>query len=325
MTSKSRFAVAVFLSVALHCRAADNKPDPAQLLQAVNEKTDLSRVLPHRMTGTVVLDPGAPDESSGTITIYCDQDQYRSELEIAGLWRIWLRLGNKIYIADSSRMAFLGLEKLKDLENAWRERRIATLKAKFNHESQKKAMSADAWCMDEEIRGHATLNLCLDAARQVMLGSGYGDDRYEFSEFQEFEGKLYPGRIRRLRRGQAVLEVRDLRATAGPVPENAFQIPQGARSFETCDDMVSPKTLASSPDILGTAAFRADAIRIFVYGIITEDGRFTQVEVASVPRNPRVAQSVKEAAEKRRYSPAMCGGKPVAVEQYIDIDTRRRY
>jgi hypothetical protein len=159
-----------------------------------------------------------------------------------------------------------------------------------------------------------------------MITSGYEQDLYEFSDFQAFEGQHYPGQIRRVKQGKAVLEIRNLRARLESVPQSVFDIPHAALEFETCDDIVSPRVI-SEPELFprGTSFRSAESLKIFIYGIVGEDGSFGHVQVASIPRNPVIVKFVQDAAVKRRYSPARCGTKAVASESYIEIETAAPY
>ncbi|HZU33103.1 MAG TPA: hypothetical protein VFB79_18450 [Candidatus Angelobacter sp.] len=265
----------------------------------------------------MILAPGGKDERSGTITIYRNQNQYRSEIELSGYRRIWLRLDNRVYVANSSPLAFLGLE--SDLENSWRETILVnTQEIKFRHESRKNTMGGDVWCIDEAGGDYTPMHLCFDTSSQTMLSKTYGEDRYEFSDFQVLEGKKYPGNIRRFRQGKLALEMRNLHAETGVLPEDAFQVPKESLQFETCENVVPPK-LTSSPTLFPPRTFVGKSLKIFIYGIVAEDGSFTHVLVASVPRNPDLVKLVKDKVEQRRFTPAMCGPKPVATELNIEI------
>jgi hypothetical protein len=320
MTSKLHCAVAVVLA-ALYGHAADKKPDPIQLISAANTNSDLSTIPPHRLSGTVVLNPGAQNESIGSITVYRDRERFRTDIEISGQHRTWLRIENKAYVAGSSPIVFMGLEKLKDIENAWREPEASGLKMKFGAFSRKKVANLEAWCFNANQRDSDTLRLCFDATRQVMISTGYEQDLYEFSDFQTFEGKQYPANIHRIKHGKAVLEIRNLRAELEDIPENTFGVPPGALEFETCDDMVNPKAI-SEPELFpsGTYFPQGESRKIFIYGVVGVDGTFGNVEGASIPHDPAMLKLVKDSVRKRRYSPARCGTKAVASEIYLEIE-----
>jgi len=323
MTSRPHRAVLAVLAAVFSGHAIAQKPRPLDLVSTANERSDLSKVLPHRLTGIVVLHPGTNNESSGTLTVYRDSDHYRSDIEIAGQHRTWLKLENKIYISDSSPLAFMGLEKLKDIENSWRERRANSREMKFGNVLGKKILGAEAWCLNANYKDFLPLRLCFDQDRRLMVTTGYEEDLYEFSNFQTIGGQQYPAHIRRLKHGKPIFEVRDLHAESGAVPEGVFEAPQSAREFEVCDDMVSPKFI-SGPDLFRFAPGRTrGSIKVFVYGIVAQDGTFGNVQVASVPHDPAVVKLVEEAASKRRYTPATCGGKPVATETYFEVDAVR--
>jgi hypothetical protein len=302
--------------------AADTKPDPASLVRSANEVSDLSRVLPHQLTGTVILDPGGKNASAGTITVYRDRDQYRSDIELSGKRRIWLKLGNKIYLSNPSPLAFFGLESLRDIENAWRESWVDSRETKFSHATQKKAFGADVWCITEKHRDYDPVTVCFNAVLGVMVSTGNNENRYEFSDFQTLEGQKYPGNIRRFKNGKLVFEVRNLRAQSGAVPQDVFKALEDAREFMDCENMVEPKLLTSANLLPRHPVAAGKWMRIFIYGIIGEDGTLTDIKVASVPLNPTIDQLVGQAAAQRRYSPAMCGEKPVAHETFTEIETQ---
>lgn len=308
--------------VALAGQAADKKPDSSQLISAANKNTDFSTVPSHRLNGTVVLSPGTQNERIGSINVYRERERYRSDIEISGQHRTWLHVGNKEYIAGSSPITFMGLEKLKDLEDAWREPQASSSAMKFGSPSKKKVTNSETWCFNGKERDYETLHLCFDAARQVMTSTGYDQDLYAFSDFQTFEGRQYPANIRRVKNGKAVLEIRNLHAQSEDIPESIFDVPTGAREFETCDDIVSPK-LISQPDLFpqGTSLEPGESLKIFIYGIVGADGSFGHVQGASIPRNAAILKLIENAVAKRHYSPAKCGTRAVASEIYIEIET----
>jgi hypothetical protein len=320
MTSKLHCAVAVVLA-ALAGHAGDKKADPGQLISAANKNSDLSAIPSHYLTGTVVLSPGTRNESIGSIKVYRERERSRSDIEISGQQRTWLRIGNKTYVAGSSPIFFMGLEKLTDLENAWREPQPSSTTLKFGSLSKKKVLNSETWCFKATERDYDTRHLCFDATGQVMTSTGYEQDLYEFSDFHTFEGRQYPANVRRIKNGKAVLEIRNLHAQLEDIPESVFDVPPRALEFEICDDIIAAKLLSQS-ELLprGTSVHSGESIKVFIYGVVGVDGTFGNVEVASVPRDPAILKSVQDAARKRRYLPARCGAKAVASESYIEIE-----
>jgi hypothetical protein len=319
MTNKLRCAVVVILA-ALAGHAADKKPDPNQLISTANKNSDLSTIPSHRLAGTVVLGPGTRNERIGSINFYRERERYRSDIEISGQHRTWLHIGNKAYIAGSSPLVFMGLEKFTDLEQAWREPEANGTTMKFGGFSRKKAPNSETWCFKANQQDYEARRLCFDATRQVMVSTGYEQDLYEFSGFQPFESRQYPANIRRIKNGKAVLDLRNLRAQLEDIPEGTFDVPPGAREFETCDDIVDAK-LISQPELFPRGTLRpGESLKVFIYGVVGIDGTFGDMEGASIPRDPAVLKFVEDAVRKRRYSPAKCGTKAVASEIYIEIE-----
>jgi hypothetical protein len=319
MTSKYLAAFALLI-LTLRSYAGENKPDPVSLVHAANNVGDLSRAVPYQLTGTVILNPGTVENKRGSIAVYRDHDQYRSDIEISGQRRTWIKLGNKVYVADSSPFAFMGLEKLKDIENAWQETWADNKSLKFSQASRKKKLGAEVWCLTANYQDYVPENLCFDAALKVMVSTGQQDDVYEFSDFQSLGGQLYPGIVRRYKRGKVVLEVRDIRVQSSPVPPNSFHPPDSARAFDDCENMVMAK-LKSSADILPRNTLSpGERVTIFAYGIIREDGTVADVKVTSIPSNPAIINFAEGVLSKRRYTPAMCGDRPVASELVTEFE-----
>jgi len=319
MTSK-HLAVFALLIMALGGYAGENKPDPISLVHAANDVGDLSRAVPYHLTGTVILGSGTVDGNKGAITVYRDHDQYRSDIEISGQRRTWIKLGNKVYVADSSPFAFMGLERLKDIENAWQETWENRKGVKFSRPSRKKKLGAEVWCLTVNYQDYDPEVVCFDATLKVMVSTGQQDDVYEFSDFQSLGGQRYPGTIRRYKRAKIVLEVRNLRVQPGPVPSNLFRPPEDARAFDDCENMVTAK-LKSSGDILPSNTLSpGERVAIFAYGIIKEDGTVADVKVTSIPSNPAIIKFAEGVLSKRRYSPAMCGDRPVASELVTEFE-----
>ena len=268
-----------------------------------------------------MLSPGTRNESIGAINFYRERERYRSDIELSGQHRTWLRIGNKTYVAGSSPIVFMGLEELKDLENAWRELQASSTTMKFGAPSKKKVPNSETWCFNAKQQDYETLHLCFDATRQVMISTGYEQDLYEFSDFQAFEGRLYPTNIRKIKHGKAVLEIRNLRAQLKDIPESVFDVPPDALEFETCDDIVDAKVI-SQPELFprGTSFPPGQSVKVFIYGVVGVDGTVGNMAGASIPSDPVILKLVEDSVKKRRYSPARCGTKAVATESYIEIE-----
>jgi len=279
MTNKLHRMILVVLAIALSSNAADKKPDPNQLVRAANENSDLSKIPPHRLTGTVVLKPGGQNESIGSITVYRDRDRFRSDIELSSQHRTWLHIGNKVYVSGSSPIVFMGLQGLNDLENTWREPQLADGGIKYGSPSRKKARGKDEWCFNAHQRDYDPRHLCFDDVQKLLTTGGYQEYFYQFSDFQTVEGRHYPGDIQRIKQGKVVLEIRNLRAQLDSVPESVFNIPPGAMEFETCEDLISPK-LTSEPQLFprGTPFQSDESLKIFIYGIVGEDGTLGHVQ-----------------------------------------------
>jgi TonB family protein len=57
---------------------------------------------------------------------------------------------------------------------------------------------------------------------------------------------------------------------------------------------------------------------VYIAVVIGKDGKLD--EVRAVSGNPILAQGAIDAIKRWRYSPAMCGTKPVAVEKEVRVE-----
>lgn len=312
---------AMFLTCCAAVHADDAKPDAKQLLLAAHETSDLSGILPYELHGTVVINPGTTNEKKGYVTIYRDQGRSRSELRVEDYQEVRLVRENKLYIYRSTPLPIPLLGPLLEADHYW-DKLAEDGDAKLGDVTRKKVQNQTANCF--EVKGERRHRLCFDPERKVLLELMEQQTAVEFTNYSDVDGHRFPKTITVLlelaTKEKPVLAVQDIQLIKAQFAPTAFAIPPRAMEFDTCENMQPAKPLQTPrPEFSPTAARRNAAVSptVHVYGIVDKDGTLQNVKMLTT--DPEIQQPIMEALKKWRYSPAMCGGSPVASEKEIPI------
>jgi hypothetical protein len=295
-------------------------PDAKTLLQKAHEVSGPSLLLPYEMHAAVVINPGAPTEKHGRITIYRDKDRSLTDLQVEDYRETKLTLGNKLYITRSAPFPVPGLGRLAESDHAW-DRLTEDGEATLGNISHKKVQNITVDCFD--VKGQQKHRLCFDAARNVLIENLDQQHAFEFSDYQASGRQFFPHKITVLleleKSELPVLSIQEIDVQKAHFAETAFAIPEHALELDTCDAMVPAKPLQTPRPSFGMTVVRrnAEAKVVRVYAIANKDGSLENVKILS--SDPEVRQAVLEVIPKWRYSPAKCGSSPVAAEQEIQI------
>jgi hypothetical protein len=295
-------------------------PDAKTLLQKAHELSGPSMILPYEMHAAVIINPGASNEKHGRITIYRDKDRSLTELMVEDYRETKLTLGNKLYITRSTPYPVPDLGRLVETDHAW-DRLAEDGDASLGNVSHKKAQNTPADCFD--VKGQEKHRLCFDVARHVLLEKLDQQRAYEFSDYQAAGQQLLPHKITVLleeeKSERPILSIQEIDVKKANFADTAFAIPEHPLELDTCEAMVPAKPLQTPRPSFGmTVARRNAAARVVrVYAIVNKEGNLENVKILS--GDPEVRQAVQEVINKWRYSPAMCGSSPVAVEKDIQI------
>jgi hypothetical protein len=314
-------AVAFLLVVlCLHAQDKDAAPDAKTLLQKAHELSGPSMILPYEMHAAVVINPGAPTEKHGKLTIYRDKDRSLTDLQVEDYRETKLTLGNKLYITRSTPFPVPGLGRLAETDRAW-DRLSEDGDTALGNISHKKVQNTAAECFD--VKGHERHRLCFDVTRNVLLENLDQQRAFEFSDYQAAGQQLFPHKITVLleleKSEQPVLTIQEIDVRKAQFADTAFAVPEHALELDTCEAMVPARPLQMPRPSFGMTVVRrnASARVVRVYAIANKEGSLEGVKILS--SDAEVRQAVQEVITKWRYSPAMCGSSPVASEQEIQI------
>jgi len=248
-----------------------------------------------------------------------DHDRSRTELRIEDYQEVKLTLSNKLYIARSTPFPVPLLGHLGETDHYW-DLLAADGDAKLSEVSKKKVQNQAANCFD--VKGEQRHRLCFDPARKVLLENLDQQRATEFSDYNEVDQHLYPGKITVLlelqHQEKPILVIGDIKIQKAQFAATTFSIPPRSAEFDTCENMQPAKPLQTpAPEFSNSAMRRNAGAPVNVYGIISKEGELQNVKVLSP--DPEIQQTITEAMKKWRYSPAMCGASPVATEKEIQV------
>jgi TonB family protein len=145
----------------------------------------------------------------------------------------------------------------------------------------------------------------------------------EFTNYSQVDGHSFPGKITVLQEleklEKPVLVLENIKVRRAQIADKVFAAPANAMEFDTCEKVTPAKGLQMTAPDFSNAAIRRNAGTpvINAYGIVTKDGTLENVKM--VTSDAEVQQTVLETVKKWRFTPAMCGTTPVAVEREFPV------
>jgi len=289
--------------------AASDAPAPKELLEAAQQATELSHLYPYQMSGRVVINRGTANEKSGSVTIYRENTDYRYELRIEGYSEVMMRKGGKLYTLYSAFPA-PGLGVIRGIDKWPRQ---LTLKAITGHTFKKKIGDTERLCV--HFQASISQNrACFDAQKSLLIELQEELQTKSFSDYQQAGEVWFPQKVRIARPDMSQnIEVTDIHLERLQPGAVNLEAPKGAHEFDVCDDEQPPTRLGNMFPGAPGFSIRASGLPVYFYGIVDQKGVLHDVAVYA-PRGHVDEQGWKEVVQRWRFTPATCGGKPVATE-----------
>ena len=292
---------------------AQSSQTPEQLVAQSREASDLSAIGPYQLQATVVLNPGTSKEIAGTITILRGKDLYRSELKLRDYRETrWIK-DNMLYIARTPAVPIPKALVLRQLDRLWRVS-VAPDDIKTSKLSKEKDHGKQLDCFESRSY-HPRYKFCFDPATSVLVtAKSLEGHNVEFRDFNTFEQKYFPRRILFQQRDQTVLEVREISIVKANFTADAITPQDGSLGLPTCDEPIPPRKIKDEiPAIPREQLRRMGSASVYLYGLVVPNGSVQNISVEYSP-HASFTESAIEALKQWRYTPAMCGDKPVPAE-----------
>jgi len=211
-----------------------------------------------------------------------------------------------------------GLEFVDDLEDALHLRNWFPSKTKFSERSADEIGGVLADCQSAKLPEIGRIRFCFDRVSGVVVHvSDPSGLRWDFADYPAGGKFLFP---RTMRLNQAYqprhLELKEINVTQIVFDAAAFAIPAGAREFEAC---------GSKPTLHGGAPWdwisNPAKPEVYLYAVVEADGSLDDLRVYG--HSKWAEHDVTKKARKKTFTPARCGGKPVAAEMLLRLAQKR--
>ncbi len=323
MTSKRRnrkslLVCSAFCAALLAATAAAQQLAAPQLIDSANAASDLSKVAPYELSADLVINPGSPGQTTGHLLIYRDKDRWRAEMLLGEYRETRVRLGNQLYIDRSTTSPAFGFLQIINLEDNWKIRPWRG--AKLTKVSSKTLDGASVNCFHAKIPDNDN-EYCVLSTGLLARRRSKEWDEVRMPEYHSFEGVQFPASVtlREKELARTIL-VQNIEVRKLHIAESTFAAPAGARPLGGCEDRQGGKALTQIepkfPDRVKKSGYT------YVLGILEKDGQLSNVHVFS-PSDPAFEETVRNVISHWRFSPASCGGEPVAIELEIFFAMRR--
>jgi TonB family protein len=177
-------------------------------------------------------------------------------------------------------------------------------------------------CLTIRADGVQTRNLCLNPADSTLASEEYPDSRLlEFGDYQEYEGKQFPGLMRVTVANRKCVEVR-VEKVAPLAPNTLFRPQPDAEVWDTCAHPSSIRMIGKlDPNFAGAARRNVPYADVVLYLVVEKDGTPNHLQVIE-HSGADFDAAVVQAVQKLRFEPATCSGEPIRMETEFEFRSR---
>jgi TonB family protein len=187
-------------------------------------------------------------------------------------------------------------------------------------------------CVEFQVRKHfPDSEICIDSSSGLLksekTGSGGAETlpamtSREYSDFTKFGGKVFPKSIRGMAGKNPLIEFSVTHLGLLDHPDAAsFAPPPGAQPWATCESPAgNTNELIQQPMPIYPEASKRNHVQgnVVIYAVIGEDGATLNLKLIEAP-DKDLASSALTAVSKWRYTPKVCNGIPIALEDFIRV------
>lgn len=297
--------------------------DPQQLLETAFQRSDLFHAANTPFVFEADFTAQLRTPTQGKVLIrWGSKDRWRMEIKLGPFAMVKTRNGEQTLLLQNlpftpplvrELITLLRLDPFEETMSAHK------LKQRQDHGQL-------ATCIDYTLNiddSHST-RACLDLSTGDLLSTEIKtieeDGRKEFSQYADFDGRLFPRHIRKLSNGNVVLSVEVTRLASEPFDNNLLSLPKQAIARRECDSERPPKATTMTemewPSGIGNTKMTAELT-------VLEDGSVGDVQITE-GSSPAMNNTVVKGLKTWKFKPAMCGPDPVVRDIAVDINFERR-
>lgn len=310
----------LFLCICFSASALSDRPETRQLIQATNARSDPAKTGPYSLLADVIVNPGTKQELHGQLRLLRDSNRSRIDLQFRDYHETHVREGNKLYVYRTTRRPVAFPSRLFAIEHVWQIQVTSRAKLGAIKRTNREQVAAECFSTKEPEWHDFETRYCVNAQDNSLIESKseYEDTRLE--NYVKVGDSAVPSIIR-YKTSDGDVMIRQIELMPLVAKDDTFAVPEGAREFETCDNVEGGSFVNRVEPVYPSGA-GPGAATIYFRGIVQKDGSFTDVDVFSA-EGPEFEKSGRAAAAQWRFSPPMCNGHPVAAENETVITVRR--
>ncbi|HET9406421.1 MAG TPA: energy transducer TonB [Candidatus Sulfotelmatobacter sp.] len=179
-----------------------------------------------------------------------------------------------------------------------------------------KRLGADLRCVELQVSGFKR-SLCFDPSG-TLFREETDAERVEYSDYGQFENKVFPRHIQVFQNGDRVV---DIRSEERPLPSNfgpgLFVHGANAQQFASCEQPTPGIPVKRvPPQYPETARAARQQGTVILYILISGDGHVERVKIVQ-NATPALDQAAADAVRQWVYSPPNCGSTPLPTETEV--------
>lgn len=340
MPEMKRSHVAPFLlltGVALALNAPHGKAqnDPSALAEKIEKARDLAGIrgkgMPgFRMIGDIRIWVKKDSPAEGKyLLIWTPEEKWKEEIVLNGYKRIRIGDGEQFWQIRNTDMEYppvFELERLMDVSRELKPKEGVRL----SRSHPEKIDGQDAECIKRESNSGYAASTCFDPKSGALLTNVQGKSKYEsplsfrseeYSQFQQWAGKIYPRTMRGFDGKQLLFEVQlEEIKTLPDLSPDFFAPPKDSVVWADCIEGGMWKLKERVPPVYPESA-RARGIEgvVVLYGVIEADGTVSSLRPV-YPTGSDLDQAATSAVSRWRYVRGdACPGAAGRTETLIDV------
>lgn len=323
-------------SVALVLNAPPGKAqnDSSPLAEKIEKAKDVAGIrgkgMPgFRMIGDIRVWVKKDSPTNGKyLLIWTPEGKWKEEIVLNGYKRIRIGDGKQFWQIRNTDMEYPPVFELQRLMDVSRE-----LKSKegvrLNRTRPEKIDGQDAECIKREGSGGYAASMCFDPKSGALLSNVQAKSKFEnplsfrseeYSQFQQWAGKIYPRTMRGFDGKQLLFEVQLEEIKALPeLSPDFFAPPKDSVLWADCTEGRMWKVKERVQPVYPESA-RARGIEgmVLLYGVIEEDGTVSNLRPA-YPTGSDLDQAATSAVSRWRYVRDACPEAAGRTETLIDV------
>ena len=312
-------ACVVFLMSLGICSASDKQREASGLMAEADDAQNLrsANAKPFRIHMRVHAERIVARPSDGTYDeVWLSSDKWRREIAFPGFDQVEVGDASSIWMSRNlefrPRLASL-------LEHAILNRPDIHPGETAVEIHDKKKNETNLRCVRLQSQHWPSSELCFDSSGALSMEE-MGLQRFEYSDYSKFGGKIFPRSVHVYEKGKEVLaiSVDDPTLVSDPTPK-LFERMTSATQFAPCERSQRELVKKTPPHYPQEARSNHIQGTVVLYALLSGEGRVQNTKVLE-SAGDSLDRAAIEAVKQWEYGPASCGKTPLPTETEIQVN-----